>query len=186
MMRSLFLRVVVALLTFSVGLAVASVWAITSVEQEVAPCDSFAAVYPANEIPNVTLCDIVSDPERYRERVVKLTATFYHDGGTVALGGRGDCAKQAYTFAGFAGFPASCAGNQKLLSIHTGYKTWYDGPPVDVVLIGRPGIIEDGNLYQGREGFNILCVEQVTPDGMGIWQRVYYTVGKVLNFIVPI
>jgi hypothetical protein len=187
MMQSLSLRVVVALLTFSIGLAVASVWAIISVERDAAPCNSFASFYAAaaDEIPTVTLCEIVSDPERYRDRVVRLKATFYHDAGTVSLGEKGNCAKSTHTYAGFAGFPASCAGNQKLLSIHSGYSTWYDGPPVDLVVVGRSGIVNDGNFYQGREGFNILCVEQVTPDGMGIWQRIYYTVGKVVNFIVP-
>ena len=187
MMQSLSLRVVVAFLTFSIGLAVASVWAVASVEQDVAPCDSFAAAHAdaANEIPTVTLCEIAADPERYRDRVVRRKATFRHDAGTVSLSEKGHCAGDASAYAGFAGFPASCAGNQKLLSIHSGYKTWYDGPPVDVVVVGRFGIIEEGNLYQGREGFNILCVEQVSPDDMGIWQRIYYTVGKAVNFVLP-
>lgn len=187
MMRSLSLRVVIALLTFGIGLAVASIWTITSVDQEVAPCNSFAAVYPAaaNEIPSVTLCEIVSDPERYRDRVVRLKAAFHHDAGTVSLGEAGNCAKSTHTYAGYADFPTSCAGNQKLLSIHSGYDTWYDGPPVGVVVVGRSGIIEDKNFYQGREGFNILCVEQVMPDGIGIRQRIYYTVGKAVNFVIP-
>lgn len=187
-MRSLTLRFVVALLTFSVGVAVASVWLVSRVDPETPPCRSCAEIYAsaAHEIPTVTLCEVVSNPEHYRDQIVRLDVSFRSDSGSVSISDdAGNCAKDAYTYAGFADPHASCVETQKALSVYSGYRTWYDAPPVEVVIVGRFGIIDDRNFYGGREGFNILCLEQVKPDGTGLLERIYYTLGRAVNFVVP-
>jgi len=183
-MRSRTLRVVVGFLTFGLGLAVASVWLVSQVDPETPPCQSCAAIYAsaANEIPTVTLCEIANDPERYHNRVVRLDVIFLYDSGTFALSDTtAGCAKNNFFPSVFSGSHASCADTQKALSIYSGYKTGYDMAPVGVVVIGRLDTIDTRMLPIGGEGIDILCLEQVKPDGAGIVQRVYYTVNQAVS-----
>jgi hypothetical protein len=186
MMRSHALRVVVRLLTFGLGLAVASVWLVSRVDPETPPCRSCAAIYAsaANEIPTVTLCDIANDPERYRGRMVRLDVIFLYDSGTFAISdATAGCAKNNIFPGVFADSHASCEDTQKALSIYSGYKTGYDMSPVGVVVVGSLDFIVTRRIHGDGEGFNILCLEQVKPEGAGIVQRIYYTVNRIFSSV---
>jgi hypothetical protein len=68
----------------------------------------------------------------------------------------------------------ACAGARKALTIYTGFETWYDSSAV-VVVVGRGGRINNlKSYYQGIDGFNILCLEQVEPIGSGEAERKNY------------
>lgn len=175
-MRRLTLRVAVTCLTFVVGVAAASVGMVSRVaEKEEAPCRDCSEIYSSSEILTVTLCEISANPERYRGRLVRIRAVFHHDAGTIHL--FDPCGSGGAARAGVAESCGACAGAWKALSIYSGYRTWYDGD-ADVVVVGRAGRIEGNNFYQGLDGFNVLCLERAGPAGSGVWQRVYYTIGR--------
>lgn len=179
-MRRFILRAALALLTFTISVAVASVWMVSRIPiKEEPPCRSCSELYSSSQILTVTLCEISANPVLYRGQIVRVRAVFHHDGMTIHL--LDSCGRGGAMYAGMAESCGACDGARKALSIYSGYETWYDND-ADVVVIGRSGSIEGNNFYQGYEGFNILCVERVEPFGLGVWQRIQYTVGQVADF----
>jgi len=179
-LRSISLRFITALLTFGIGIAISSVWLISRVDEEQAPCRSCATIYASqSEIPTVSLRELEGNEERYKNRVVRVNAVFRSDAGTVSLHD-----ESGGTKGGFAENSVSCVGAEKSLSVYSGYETWYDGT-AHVAVIGKYGRIEPKNFYQGYDGFNIMCLERAKPTDSGLRGRISYTVGKLGNYIFP-
>ena len=75
----------------------------------------------------------------------------------------------------------ACTGTQKMLVMHSGLGTWYDGA-VSVTVLGYYGIIGNPKSYhQGREGFNIVCLERVEPIGSTRRGRINYAQERLLG-----
>lgn len=62
--------------------------------------------------------------------------------------------------------------------IYSGFGSWYDDH-ARVVVIGYTGSIDPGNFYQGREGFNIMCLERAEPRGFNIYNQIRHAVGQL-------
>ena len=190
-MRRITLRMLVATITFLIGVAVTSVWLISGVsEHEVPPCRACAEIYASSEIPTVSLCEVIDNPERFQNQIVRIRAEFIHDAGYIFLSYR-SCGNGNHVPAGFTESSGSCVGNRKLLSRYSGFESWYDSS-ADVVVVGRFGRIEfEKNFSHGRDGFNIMCLEQVSVREMSatnrvffeVFSRAYFTLGKVGDFI---
>ena len=159
-------KLTVALLTFAAGVALvwafASVWKLTRPpEFESPPCQSCAAFYSSGYIPNLSLCELAVNPERYVDKLVRVRAAFVHDAGQVNLRAR-ECGETVGIHAGLSNSFGSCAGAHKVLTIYTGFGTWYDGTTNVVVVVGRVGRLENPTLFaDGKLGFNIVCLMTV-------------------------
>ena len=183
MMRRLTLRILVALLTFAIGVAAASVWMVSRIaESEEPPCRSCSEIYTSSEISTVTFRELSANPGEFRGKLVRVEAIFHHDSGAISLRGE-RWAGPGAMYAGVAESRGACPGAWKALTVYSGYRTWYDSE-ADVVVVGRLERIDgEGDFYAGREGFNILCLERVEPIGSGIRQRVYYAIGRLAGAI---
>ena len=160
-----------------------TVWLVSRIPDiEVPPCRNCASMYGSPVVPTVTLCELAAHREQYAGKVVRVSATFHHDSGTINLYDH-DCVPSAAMYAGIAPSCEYCVGAKKALTMYTGYGTWYDSIAT-VTLVGRVGRIEgDNNFYRGYDGFNVLCVERVAPIGSGVGHRIYYTIGQIANRI---
>jgi hypothetical protein len=180
-MRRLTLRIAVAFLTFLIGVATASIWMVSRIAgKEEPPCRGCAELYSSSEIPTVTLCEISANPEQYRGKLVRVRAVFHNDAGAIHF--FDSCGSGGTMYAGIGESCGACAGTWKALSVYSGYKTWYDSD-ARVAVIGRAGHIGGKNFYRDFDGFNILCLERVEPVGLGVWQRIYYTIGEAASTV---
>jgi hypothetical protein len=107
----------------------------------------------------------------------RIRATFENDAGNTTLGGS-ECKRTVP--AGLARPLRACAGTRKMLVMHSGLGTWYDGA-VSVTVLGYYGIIGNPKSYHhGKEGFNIVCLEHVEPIGSTLRGRINYAQERLL------
>lgn len=125
-------------------------------EQEHPPCR--ACVQTSNDVPQVTVCELFNNRQKYKGKLVRVAANFEHDSGQLFLRD-GSCTMRT----GFAKERQSCAGAWRRLQVICGIDGRYDSAaPVSV--LGSIGKIPEGNYYAGEEGFTISCLEQVTNE----------------------
>ena len=122
-------------------------------DQEQPPCRACAQT--SNDVPHVTVCELLNNRQKYTGKLVRVAAGFEHDSGQLFLR---DGACTMHT--GFAKERQSCTGAWRRLQVICGVDGWYDSTaPVSV--LGSISKIPDGNYYAGEESFTIACVEQV-------------------------
>jgi hypothetical protein len=125
-------------------------------EQEQPPCRACAQT--SDDTPQVTVCELSSNRQKYTGKLVRVAAEFRHDSGQLFLQ-HGACILHT----GFAKERRSCTGAWRRLQIMCGVDGWYDSTaPVSV--LGSISKIPDGNYYAGEEGFTISCLEQVQTE----------------------
>jgi hypothetical protein len=184
-MKRIILWSIAALFTFLAGISVTTGWILYRAENtEHPPCRSCAETYSlASEIPTVSVCEIVNNPEPYANRIVRIQAKFVHDAGYISLRDNAQpCGQSSSLRAGLAVDELqSCEGTGKALVIHSGFGNWYDGG-ANITFVGRYGRIEDNRGFDhGERGVNILCLEEVSPLGSGSYGRIRYTIGKLFR-----
>jgi len=87
--------------------------------------------------------------------------------------------------AGLSNSFESCAGAMKALKIYSGFRTWYDST-ANVVVIGSVGLLENPTLFDdGKDGFNIICLEQVSPGEYPMQDRIRYAAGELFGLNPP-
>ncbi len=171
--------------TFLIGISVATIWMLSRVENtEAPPCRSCAETYSlASEIPMVSVREVVNNPERYANRIIRIRARFVHDSGYISLHDQvQSCGHFSFLRAGLSVEQVqSCEGTRKALAIHSGFGTWYDGGS-NITIVGRYGRIEDDRGFNdGESGVNILCLEEVSPLDSGLSGRIHYTIEKLFR-----
>ena len=122
-------------------------------EQEQPPCHACAQA--DNDVPQVTVCELSNNHEKYKGKLVRVAAEFEHDSGQLFLR---DGACTMHT--GFAKEKRSCSGSWRRLQVICGIDGWYDST-APVTVLGAIDKIPDGNYYAGEEDFTISCLEQV-------------------------
>ena len=125
-------------------------------EQEQPPCHACGKM--SDDVPQVTVCELSSNRQKYAGKLVRVGAEFEHDSGQLLLK---DGACILHT--GFAKEKQSCAGAWRRLEVICGVDGWYDST-VPVRVMGSISKIPDGNYYAGEEGFTISCLEQVQTE----------------------
>lgn len=179
----------VAVIIFTVGLlgasAAGSVWYVSRVANlEAPPCRSCSVPYSSTEIPTVGLCAIKKNAKEFRAKLVRVQAKFHHDAGQVSLIDD-SCGMGGRMHAGLSNSFESCAGVMKALKIYSGFRTWYDST-AHVVVIGKVGLLENPTLYDdGKDGFNIVCLEQVSPGEFPTQDRIRYAAGELFGLNPP-
>jgi hypothetical protein len=182
-------RSVLAVLILMVGLlgapAAGAIWYVSRVANlEKPPCRSCSVGYYSTEIPVVPLCDLTKNADKFRGKFVRVQAKFQHDSGLVSLVDD-TCGVGGRMHAGFSNSFESCAGAMKALKIYSGFKTWYDST-ADVVVIGNVGLLENPTLFDdGKDGFNIICLEQASPGEFPIQDRIRYAAGELFRLNFP-
>jgi hypothetical protein len=135
------------------------------------PCASCAAVYSeaSPDVPNVSLCDLESDPGRYDGRIVRVSTLVKHDSGYFGLGDGQSCPREKFIQTIFDPATPACSGTREVFESRLGHKhvCWrhpfgFDGS-VRVMIVGR---FKSGvNTYDGstRDSFQfiILCIERI-------------------------
>jgi hypothetical protein len=118
-MKRLTIRLIVALVTFAVGVTAATVWYLSRTTAPPSPKNSVAAP-PANEqqIPTVAFCDLVSAPTQYLGKMVRVRATIYFDSTGVFNN------KVMYD-------PATCSGGEN--------RVWVEFDPASYTSLGVAG-----------------------------------------------
>ena len=87
--------------------------------------------------------------------------------------------------AGLSNSFESCAGAMKALKIYSGFRTWYDST-ANVVVIGSVGLLENPTLFDdGKDGFNIVCLERVSPGEYPMQDRIRYASGELFGLNPP-
>jgi hypothetical protein len=147
---------------------------------ELAPCRACASVYASSPIADLDLCTVMSAPEEFRDRTVRVDGVFLHDAGQTML--VSDACKKQSIFVGMSRDLVACAGTEKALEIHTGFRSWYDSEAA-VTLVGRIGEIDNpDSYYLGEYGLNILCLERVNP--LFKPSRIRYAIGRFFKFVM--
>jgi hypothetical protein len=182
-LRRIGIRLGIALLIVLLGLIAGSIFISRESETEPPPCPACSAVYAsaASEVPTVTPCDLVHDPKRYNDQVVRVRAIWRHDSGTVSLSDpAAQCEGGSPMKAGLPESFASCDGARQMLVIHTGlgFERGYNGR-ANVIVAGRYGRVQSGDGSDAETGLTILCVERVTPIGSEIRGRIRYAMEEV-------
>ncbi len=173
-------KLAAALATVLVVIAIAwrviSAWNASYIaETEAPPCQKCSTFYSSTEIPTITLYELENNLEKFKGKVVRIRALFYHDAGQVNL-----YDDRGKLHAGLSNSFESCAGTRKALTIYSGFATWYDSA-AHVVVVGSVGHLENLTLFEDDAGFNIMCLEKVEPDGSGLRERVKYTEGELFG-----
>jgi hypothetical protein len=178
-------RVIILVVGLLGASAAGSVWYVSRVaDLEEPPCRSCSVQYSLPESPTVSLCDLTKNTDQFRGKLVRVQAAFHHDSGLVSLSDD-TCGVDGRMHAGFSNSFESCAGTMKALKIYSGFKTWYDST-ANVVVIGRVGLLENPTLFDdGKDGFNIDCLERVSPGEFPIQDRVRYAAGKLFGHNFP-
>lgn len=125
-------------------------------EQEQPPCH--ACTQASGEVPQVLVCELSNNRQKYAGKLVRVVAEFSHDSGQLFLR---DGACSMHT--GFAKEKQACTGAWRRLQILCGVDGWYDSS-APVRLLGSISKIPDGNYYAREEGFTISCLEQVRTE----------------------
>ncbi len=183
-MKRTAIRLIAALVSFFVGVSIATVWMYSRVRNmELPPCQSCAEIYSSSpEILTASVCEIVNNPERYANRTVRVQAMLHNDAGYIYLYDESrPCGQNSILYVGLTEPLKSCEGTRKTLTVHSGIGTWYDGT-VSITVVGRLGHIEEyRGFYDGENGFNVLCIERVSSVGSGMLGRIRYTIGEVVK-----
>jgi hypothetical protein len=122
-------------------------------------CDQYAAL-PGSNIPSVTLCDLVSSPEKYTRETVRVKATFVSDSGSHSLHERACPGGDAWAVVDFDSSygirPEAQRNVDQLLCDRSRY---YANKQADVVVVGRfDGWVGEG--HQKRMQFIVMCFEE--------------------------
>ena len=140
--------------------------------KEEPPCGSCAQVYgsdPEGGGPStIQFSDLVSDPEPFAGRLVRVRANLENDAGLKSLyapGPRLEGARLPAEFNDPASY-AACGGVREALHDIAGIGNWFDGS-AEVVVVGRVGRL--GHNRRGEVGFEILCAERA--DSLGTHGR---------------
>lgn len=165
-------------LVMMLGIPTTAGWLVSRTpEMENPPCQSCSSLYSSTVIETGNVCDAPLG-SNHSERIFRIRTTFENDAGDTTLG-RKECRRAVLT--GVTRSLRGCAGTQKMLVMHSGLGTWYDGA-VSVTVLGYYGIIDNPRSYHhGREGFNIVCLERVEPIGSGRRGRINYAQERLLR-----
>ncbi len=163
-MKKKILYVSVGILAFSISLAIVFIFAFRpsyNLEASRKVCQKCLDVSKTENLETKRLSEIIND-KSFQGKKVRIKAIFRHDAGYIFIQDLED-GKDAVP-ANFDKNAISCADAEKTLQICTGYKTWYDSS-VEVTVIGYLGKIDGktNSLQGGKNGFNIVCIEQVNP-----------------------
>jgi hypothetical protein len=164
---------------------VVSVWYVSRVPNlEESPCRSCSARHSPTEIPTVGFCDLTKNTEKFRGKLVRVQAKFHHDAGLVSLLDD-TCRVDGRMHAGLSNSFESCAGAMKALKIYSGFRTWYDST-ANVLVVGSVGLLENPTLFDdGKDGFNIICLERVSPGEFPMQDRIRYAAGELFGLNPP-
>jgi hypothetical protein len=169
----------VLVLLLGIGIPAAAGWFVSRTpETENSPCQSCSSLYSSFAIQTWDICNIPPTSD-HSDRLFRIRATFENDAGDTTLG-LGDTECRRAVRAGLARPLSACVGTQKMLVMHSGLGTWYDGA-VSVTVLGYFGLIENPKSYhRSREGFNIECLERVEPIGSTLRGRINYAQERLL------
>lgn len=176
-MRRRFRFAAVALVMI-LGVPTAAEWLVSRTpEMESPPCQSCSSLYSSTGIETRDICDVPRG-SNHSERIFRIRATFDNDAGSATLGGK-ECRRAVLT--GLARPLRACTGSHKMLVMHSGLGTWYDGD-VSVTVLGYYGVIGNPKSYHhGSEGFNIVCLEHTEPMGSTRRERTNYVLERLLG-----
>ena len=130
----------------------------------------------------VSFSELMLSPEKHRDQLIQVEAIFDHDAGYTFLRDPVNTNWQQSLPTGFGKDFVACPATQKVLAVHTGLGTWYDGVTF-VTVIGKYGVIEDQRDFQtGQTGFTLMCLEQVkSPDTIKSISinTIRYSIGQI-------
>lgn len=115
------------------------------------------------QIQTIALCDLIHDPERYMQKVVRVRVMFNSDAGNhsvydPACNNQADQTQHAYLFVDFDQSYGILAEAQKSVDDFLCKASYYyRSKEVDMTLVGRLEIRHD------RVEFIIICIEQARP-----------------------
>ena len=155
--------VVVALLPFALSHVPA---------QEQPPCH--ACLSTAGEVAQVSVCDLANHCQQVGSKVVRVNGTFRNDASQLFLRD-GDCSILVATTEPRLG----CGGTWRKLQIVSGLGTWYDGEAA-VTMTGSMSRIAEPNWFAGKDGFTILCLEQVHTNPK-LREKINFSIDRLLE-----
>jgi hypothetical protein len=138
--------------------------------EEQPPCH--ACTQTATEVPQVTVCELTNNLQKFAGKFVLVAAQFRHDSGQVFLIEDG-CTMST----GFAKERLACIGAWRKLQMTSGVETDYDSI-ASVEVIGTVSMIPPGNFYAGREGFTISCLQRVRTEPL-LSQRIRFAIWRL-------
>lgn len=163
-MKKKILYILVGVLAFSISLAIVIFFTFQpsyNLEESREVCQKCLDVSKTENLEIKKLSEILYD-KNFQGKKVRIKALFRHDAGYIFVQ---DLKNGKYAVpVGINKDTIPCPQTEKTLQVCTGYKTWYDSS-VEVTIVGYLGKIdEENNSFQsGKNGFNIICIEQVNP-----------------------
>lgn len=135
------------------------------------PCGSIAQSKKSSEcpatdsqlpIPTVSLCDIVHSPDKYKEKLVRVHATFYSDAGDHSLYDLACSTERDLEHTGFQTYFAESYGvhpdaKKTIDEFLCAAAHYYWNKKIDMVAVGKL------SEWHGVLCFFISCIEQATP-----------------------
>ncbi len=162
MKKKTFFYITIGIFTFLIGLGVVSyvifrpVYDLSTSKNTCQKCLDVANI---ENLETVTLSDFANNKTPYGKKV-RTKTRLGHDAGYLYFTDNQQNGLRLPV--GFDKNTISCVDTEKTFSVCTGYKNWYDGS-VDLIVVGYLGKIdgEINKLQSGKEGFNIVCIEQI-------------------------